>query len=155
MEFVLIVSKIEKIGYSEAIASMKETILLVDDESIFNFISTKVLEGLGVSDEIHSALNGNAALGLINDYLSRSRSLPRLILVDINMPVMDGFDFIYAFQSLDVHHKRTTILAILSSSVSQYDRDRALTLGIEHFLTKPLSEADLKKVLAAAGISFR
>lgn len=133
---------------------MKESILLVDDEAIFNFISTKVMESLGVSDEIHSALNGDNALQLINDYLSRSRPIPRLILIDINMPVMDGFAFIHAFHRLKIADSHKTVLAILTSSTSQLDRDRAATLGVEHFLTKPISEPELKKVLDAAGIGY-
>lgn len=131
---------------------MKESILLVDDESIFNFISTKVLEGLGVSDEIHSALSGTEALKLLNDYLSRSKVIPRLIFVDINMPVMNGFEFIYAFQRLNMPDKQRTILAILSSSVSPADRDRATTMGIKYFLTKPISESELRSVLLDAGV---
>ncbi len=109
---------------------------------------------LGVADEIHSALNGQSALDLLNDYLSRSRSIPRLILVDINMPVMDGFTFIHAFNRMHIPNKEKTVLAILSSSVSQFDRDRAQTLGVKYFLTKPISESDLRPILVEAGVKF-
>jgi CheY-like chemotaxis protein len=131
---------------------MKESILLVDDEKIFNFISTKVLEGMGVSDEIHAATNGNSAIELINNYFSGTRPIPRLILIDLNMPVMDGFAFIEAFQRLPIANKEKAVLAVLTSSSNQQDKDRAKALGIKHFLTKPLSEPDIRRVLEAAGI---
>jgi CheY-like chemotaxis protein len=131
---------------------MKESILLVDDEKIFNFISTKVLEGMGISDEIHTATNGNSALELINNYFSGTRSVPRLILIDLNMPVMDGFAFIEAFQRLHIANKERAVLAVLTSSSNQQDKDRAKSLGIKHFLTKPISELEIREVLVAAGI---
>jgi CheY-like chemotaxis protein len=131
---------------------MKDSILLVDDESVFNFINTKILVGLGVSDEIHTALNGNEALDLINNYYSGSQSMPRLILIDLNMPLLDGFGFIQAFQRLHIPNKDRVVLAILTSSVSEWDRERAQSLGIKHFLTKPVSEAALRAVLNEAGI---
>jgi CheY-like chemotaxis protein len=131
---------------------MKESILLVDDEKIFNFISTKVLEGMGISDEIHTATNGNSALELINNYFSGTRSVPRLILIDLNMPVMDGFAFIEAFQRLHIANQERAVLAVLTSSSNQQDKDRAKSLGIKHFLTKPISELEIREVLVAAGI---
>lgn len=132
--------------------TMKETILLVDDQEIFNFISTKVIQSLGVSAEIRSVLSATDALLLIEDYLLQSRAMPRLVLVDINMPVMDGFAFIEAFQRLEIQGGSKTVLAILSSSLAAKDHDRASELGIEYFLTKPLSETELKKVLTVAGV---
>jgi CheY-like chemotaxis protein len=131
---------------------MKESILLVDDEKIFNFISTKILQGMGVSDEIHTATNGDSAIELINNYFSGVRSIPRLILIDLNMPVMDGFAFIEAFQRLHIANKDRAVLAVLTSSSNQQDKDRARALGIKYFLTKPISEREIRDVLVEAGI---
>jgi CheY-like chemotaxis protein len=65
---------------------------------------------------------------------------------------MDGFGFIQAFQRLNITNKDRVLLAILTSSVSEWDRERARALGIKHFLTKPVSEIALKAILTEAGI---
>jgi CheY-like chemotaxis protein len=132
--------------------NMKDRILLVDDQPIFNFISTKVLQGLGVEDEIHGVQDGHQAIELITEYASSSRTIPRLILVDINMPVMDGFEFIRAFQKLAFPDKDRINIVILSSSMSPSDRETATALGIKHFLTKPISEPELLSVLKVVGV---
>lgn len=129
-----------------------ESILLVDDEAVFNFISTKVLEGLGVSNDIHTASSGPEALNLIDRYWSGTQTLPRLIIVDLDMPQMDGFAFIEALHQLPTERREKTLLAILTSSKSKRDMDRAQSLGIKHFLIKPLSETELKDLLQEAEI---
>ena len=131
---------------------MKESILLVEDEKSFNFITTTNIERLGIADEIHVALNGDEALTLINNYFSGSRPLPRIILLDLNMPILDGFGFIEAFQRLPIPNKQKAVIAILTSSNSREDKERAHSLGIKHYLTKPVSEKELRALFQSAGV---
>src|SRR5688572_22036260 len=119
---------------------MNNSILLVDDEHIFNFISSKILQGMGVTDNIHVALNGDEALNLLNSYFSGTQTVPRIIFLDLNMPIMDGFSFIEAFHRLAFAQKEKIVIAIVTSSQDPSDIHRAKELGIEHYLTKPLTE---------------
>ncbi len=126
--------------------------MLVEDEKIFNFITTKLLNGIWGNEEIMVAFNGKEALGLINDCFSGARSFPSLVLVDLNMPIMDGFTFIEAFKKLSLPADQKTTIAVLTSSKDEGDLARATALGIEHYLVKPVTESDLRTVMKAAGI---
>jgi CheY-like chemotaxis protein len=131
---------------------MNNSILLVDDDNIFNFLNRKVLVGMGVTDDIHVALNGNEALKLLNDYFSGTQSFPRVIFLDLNMPIMDGFGFIEAFQRLNSAQNESTLIVIVTSSQNPDDLKRAKELGINHYITKPISENAIRSVLEAAGV---
>jgi CheY-like chemotaxis protein len=131
---------------------MQNGILLVDDDHIFNFINGKMLQGMGISDEIHIARNGKEALTLISKYFSGTQSLLRIIFLDLNMPVMDGFNFIEAFKRLNTPHKEKVVIAVLTSSTDPQDVKRAKGLGIEHYLIKPLTEMAIRSVLSTAGV---
>lgn len=122
--------------------------LLVDDDEIFNFISTKTLEKLGIAQDIHSALNGQDALALINDYFSHSRSMPDVILLDLNMPVLDGFGFIEAIKKLNLPGLDRVKIIVITSSHSPRDIERVKQLGIKHYLTKPISQDALLAAIA-------
>ncbi len=84
---------------------MKKNVLLVDDDHIFNYLNERIIQRMGFSDEIHSARNGQEAIDLLNRYLSGSSSLPDIIFLDLNMPVMDGFAFIEAFKRMNMPGK--------------------------------------------------
>jgi CheY-like chemotaxis protein len=123
------------------------SVLLVDDDAICNYLATKVLQKLGVEMEIHTAVNGKEALNLFNSYYQGSTPLPAVILLDLNMPIMDGFGFIEAFRRLDLPRKDEVRIIILSSSTDPADVEKAKTLGVNKFLSKPLREDLLRDAL--------
>lgn len=126
-----------------------KNILLVDDDNIFNFLNTNLLRQSGRADEIHTALNGKEALDLLNNYYMGTASFPDVILLDLNMPVMDGFSFLEAFQKINLPRKENVSIIIVTSSHDPHDMARAKALGITHYLTKPLSEESLLGALEA------
>lgn len=126
---------------------MKKNILLVDDDSVFNFINRKVLETMGIADSIHTALNGKEALDLLNGYLSGSNAVPDVIFLDLNMPIMDGFAFLEAFKRVNIPNKEMVSIVIVTSSTDPADIAKAKAMGIDHYLTKPVSEAAIRGAL--------
>lgn len=126
---------------------MDKRVLLVDDDKICNFITEATLNRLGIAKEIHSALNGKEALDLLNDYFTGDRAIPDIILLDLNMPIMDGFQFIEAFKRLDYPKKDKVLIVVLTSSENPEDIIKAKKMGVDHYLTKPLNEAKLLAVL--------
>lgn len=124
-------------------------VLLVDDDRIFNLLSSKALERMGVVNEIHVAVNGKEAIDLINNYFQGTKTLPDIILLDLNMPIMDGFEFIEAFKRLNVNGKESVKIIVVTSSQDPQDMQRVRSMGVANYLTKPITESDLLKVITA------
>jgi CheY-like chemotaxis protein len=74
-------------------------ILLVDDDEINNIICYSHINRLGIAEKIQTARNGLNALNFLRRYHIQYRSLPELIILDIEMPVMDGMEFLKAFNN--------------------------------------------------------
>ena len=123
---------------------MKKNVLLVDDDKISNFINSKVLSRLGLVREIHTAINGLDALDHIKDQYKEG--ILEVIFVDLNMPVMDGFQFIEAFLKLDDAITSKAKLVIVTSSEAIEDIRRAKQLGIKNYLIKPIQEEDVLRI---------
>lgn len=119
-------------------------VLLVDDDTICNFLSAKMLERIGYGDNVHTALNGRQA---IDKYLRGAEPLPDVILLDLNMPVMDGFTFLETFREMNLPNKEQIKIIVVSSSGSPQDIDRARRLGVRQFLTKPVEANRLREAL--------
>tara|TARA_B100000508_G_C11444908_1_gene270841 strand:+ start:1118 stop:1519 length:402 start_codon:yes stop_codon:yes gene_type:complete len=126
-----------------------EEILLVDDSEGTNDLNTLLLTEMGVVNKISTALNGKLAL----DYLTAKDDEgnypnPDLILLDINMPVMDGYQFLDAYKNLDEEMKADKIIVMLTTSINEIDIEKAKAYGYAkgyHF--KPLDEDKMQKIL--------
>lgn len=126
-----------------------KNVLLIDDDILFQYLGKRMLEGLGILEErIDTATDGEQALNLFNDYYSGTRALPEVILLDLNMPIMDGFGFLEAFRRLDLPKKADVRIVIVTSSDNPADVARARELGITHYLTKPVDKSALKLALS-------
>jgi len=119
----------------------------VDDDKTFNFLHARMLEISGISDQIRTTLNGVQALELLKKS-SLEENLPDVILLDLSMPVMDGFGFLEAFKNADIPDKDSISIIVVTSSSDNRDRNKAKELGIERFLTKPVSEKELIETIS-------
>lgn len=122
-------------------------ILIIDDDSVCNFISTRIAETSGFLRDIRSVSNGKGALEIFDQAGKGIIAAPDIILLDLNMPVMSGFDFIRALNRLEVPNKESISIIILTSSDNIVDRQHAVALGIKHYLLKPLTLNNLQSVL--------
>src|SRR5688572_12967290 len=98
-------------------------ILLIDDEPVFNFLHTEIILSSDVDCEIETALNGQQALDIIGKNFKQDNRIHDVIFIDINMPIMNGFEFISSFETLEVVKKGKTILAVVSSSLNVRDEE--------------------------------
>ncbi len=126
---------------------MNKSVLLVDDDKICNFITESTLTHLGIAKVVHSALNGQEALDLFNSYFQGDVAIPDIIFLDLNMPIMDGFQFIDAFKKLDFPKKENILIVVLTSSMNPDDIQKAKSLGIDHYMTKPINEEKIMTLL--------
>ena len=124
-------------------------ILLIDDNETSNFLNERLLRRLNLTDHILVLSNGKQALDYLEN-LSRQGGhagiKPELILLDINMPVLDGFEFLELFQQLDARFRQGIHIAMLSTSNHPQDTGKASTFQA-HYLTKPLTIEKVEALL--------
>lgn len=124
----------------------KVNLLVIDDDDINIFIIKKIVEKTGFDIDMVSKSNGQQAIDYIKDTLASNGKLPQLILIDINMPVMNGWEFIEAYQTLDI--QEAVDLYILSSSVYENDIEKTKTYAsVKGFISKPLSMERLTELI--------
>jgi CheY-like chemotaxis protein len=116
---------------------MKKRILIVDDDQLLNKINEKVLHAAGLVKELHIVINGKQAIDYLANRIEKDYPMPDIIVLDLHMPVLDGFAFIEAFNRLNFHGKSNIELVVFTSSSSIKDKQKAIALGIQHYLNKP------------------
>jgi CheY-like chemotaxis protein len=124
-----------------------QNVLLVDDDQVSNFLSKKMLERIGYAGQIHATQNGKEAIELLTEHWRQDHPLPNVILLDLNMPIMTGFDFIEAFNKLDFPDKENVKIIIVTISLDYMDWMKSQQMGIKRYLSKPLSENALRTIL--------
>lgn len=117
-----------------------ECVLLIDDDKVTNFYNKRVVAKLDNFKEINAVTNGQKAL----DYLKESQNglckKPDLIFLDINMPAMNGWEFIEEFKKLDSRFTSNIKVVMLTTSDSPKDYKRSLTIdSVDDYINKPLS----------------
>lgn len=121
------------------------SVMLVDDNDTDNFINKRIIELAGFSSDIVVKNSGKSALEFLNTNKDNPEKLPELIFLDINMPVVDGFVFLYEFEGFPDHVKEKSKIIILSSSDNKKDIDRIVDNEyVIKFITKPLTEEALE-----------
>ena len=121
--------------------------LLVDDDDICLFIHRRVLDLTGHCKSTHVASNGKKAIDFLTDAADGGLPMPDMILLDLEMPTMDGLGFLKAFQALDFVDKSRIAIVLLTSSACDHHKERALALGAVKCLSKPLTEEALHDVI--------
>ena len=127
-------------------AMLQKDILVVDDDSIANFLIERIVQSTGLARNISKALNGREALEVIKSKHDKPGSFPEVILLDLNMPLMNGFEFIKAYRELEIDGKDEILIILVTSSNDPSDIQRAKDLGIKYYLTKPLSADAIKGI---------
>jgi CheY-like chemotaxis protein len=119
------------------------TIILVDDDPINNLINKRLIGKLNVCEKVEDYLEAEKALERIKQ-LNKEKKV--LILLDINMPVMNGWDFLNFY--VENLSKRGDKIVMLSSSIDHQDRKKALSYEqVQAFLEKPLTVEKMKSIL--------
>jgi CheY-like chemotaxis protein len=114
-------------------------VLLIDDDHINNHLSKSVLEKLDFAEEIVIKTNGKEAINYLLTDCSLERKFPDLILLDLNMPVLDGFEFLDEFDKLKISKEHDIIINILTTSRNGDDIIRIKDLRKYHIINKPLT----------------
>ncbi|EKB50740.1 response regulator [Cecembia lonarensis] len=118
-------------------------IILVDDDPINNLINKRLIAKLEVAERVEDYLEAEKALARLQEL---DKNTKVLVLLDINMPVMNGWDFLNFYN--DQLAERTDKIVMLSSSIDFQDRKKAFSYKqVETFLEKPLTIEKMKSIL--------
>ena len=129
-----------------------KSILLVDDDPSTNFLHQHFLQEWGVTEKIFVAENGKEAIDFLASTPSFLAENPSLILLDINMPVMDGFEFLDKYEKLPPDMHASILVVMLTSSLHERDKKRAeIYKSLKGFLHKPLTEEDMRAIFTKLG----
>lgn len=113
-------------------------ILFIDDDEVQNFINSRIVEHLGVPINISCVLNGVEGLEFLEK--CQDEDFPEVIFVDIDMPKMNGFEFLVNYEKKYFKSCPNTKLYILSTSVSPKDKYLASTFSsVADYFEKPLT----------------
>jgi CheY-like chemotaxis protein len=120
---------------------MKKIIWVVDDDVIYQTIVKKLIQKSECFSAYSNLINGQVALtALYNTLETNNENLPDIILLDINMPVMDGWEFMEEFKTIKSKISKKINIYIVSSSIAIDDKNKAKTyIDIIDFIPKPIT----------------
>jgi CheY-like chemotaxis protein len=121
----------------------------VDDDSTTNYLNKLLLTtSMQVTANVLVAENGQEALATLAQTCTAPVSnCPQLILLDMNMPVMNGREFLAAYVQLPEAQRQSIVVVMLTTSLHERDRQLAGQLPIADFLNKPLTRAKMSDLL--------
>ena len=118
-------------------------VLIVDDDEISNYVTTVTIQHFHEYAEIKTALNGVEAM---NFFLQNPENVPEIIFLDINMPLMNGFEFLDWYESSVFNG--TTKICMLTTSVSRDDKEKAGEYAdVIDYIEKPLKYESINELL--------
>lgn len=121
-----------------------KTLTIVDDDDIFVFLTTKIIEQTNLVDLIKVFGNGLDAINFLKENKNNVDALPDIILLDLNMPIMNGWQFLEEYNKLNPTIGKKITIYICSSSISPDDITRAKTISeVSDYIIKPITKDKL------------
>ena len=116
---------------------------IIDDDNIFVFVLKKILEKNENFDQVLDFKNGEEVLDILSD---KNNAFPNVILLDINMPVIDGWQFLEQIEKLP--NKEKLNVFIMSSSIDANDIEKSKSFStVKDFISKPINNEKLNKLI--------
>jgi CheY-like chemotaxis protein len=124
-----------------------KTLGIVDDDEIYTFLIKKSIEQTNFVETIKVFHNGLDAIDFLKKNAANYDSLPEIILLDLSMPIMDGWEFLEEYILLSPKLGRKITIYIISSSISPYDIAKAKSISfVSDFIIKPVSKEKLIEI---------
>lgn len=121
-----------------------KNLTIVDDDDIFVFLTTKIIEQTNLVDLIKVFGNGLDAINFLKENKNNVDALPDIILLDLNMPIMNGWQFLEKYNKLNPTIGKKITIYICSSSISPDDITRAKTISeVSDYIIKPITKDKL------------
>lgn len=128
-------------------------ILIIDDDEINNFIAAKLIDKIPPKATVSTRLNGQEGIEFIKSCIGNEKQLPDIIFLDINMPVMNGWEFLEEFEIIKDKFSKNIIINMLSSSVYNDDISKSQTYStVNKFISKPLTIEKIKDLYTSLNL---
>ena len=125
-------------------------IWIVDDDDIYTRLLKKSIAKLNLASTVNSFENGKVALESLHEQLDSNGSVPDVILLDVNMPVVDGWGFIEEYSEISTTALSNTDVYFVSSSIASEDRQKAVKYKeVKDYIVKPIDAITLVKIIDA------
>lgn len=132
-------------------SSQGEIVAIIDDDRVFQKLTWMKITRKNYARKVLMFSDGEQAISFIRDNASNVDELPDIILLDLNMPVMDGWDFMDAFVKMRPHIGKKITIFIATSSVNPEDQRRAVEVSaVTDYVIKPISDASLYRLFSTA-----
>lgn len=134
-------------------SNIKPTVLIVDDDSVYRFAAVKIIAATEMAGNIIECNDGQEALTFLKKNIDTPENLPDIIFLDINMPVMNGWDFLKVFSVLAHQLPKTIHIYVVTSSIDRTDVDRAKEFGVvTDYIVKPVTKETFSRLLSAVRV---
>ena len=122
-------------------------VLLIDDNEVDNYLTERVIAGSDFANKIDTCTSGQKALDYLRSRFHDLEQIPNIIFLDINMPVVDGFVFLFEWEDFPVEVKNKCEVVVLSSMLHNDIIDKITNdKNVKEFIPKPLSQSALKRL---------
>lgn len=125
-----------------------ETFCIVDDDDIYQFTTSLLLKKTDLVNKIIVFSNGLKAINFLKDEMGTKENIPDVLFLDINMPVMDGWEFLEEYLLIKPMMPKTVVIYMVSSSVDEKDVLKAKSISaLSGYLVKPISSQNIMEVI--------
>ena len=125
-------------------------ILLIDDDRIYQFAARKTIEATGFADKILIYSNGEEAINYLKHNIKNNTSLPDVIFLDVNMPVMNGWEFLEEYSHLKQDLSKPVLIYVVSSSVDEFDVSKSRQYDtVKGYIVKPVLREKFRQILSS------
>lgn len=123
-------------------------ILLIDDDEATNYIHKRIISEVGCAEKVVAVQSGQAALDFLNESTNGHHPKLDLIFLDINMPAMNGWEFLKHYKNLSASKRAKVVLVMLTTSLNPDDLELATKIDeVNGFESKPLTAEKMKSTL--------
>tara|TARA_Y100000782_G_C10188796_1_gene268910 strand:+ start:13269 stop:13682 length:414 start_codon:yes stop_codon:yes gene_type:complete len=130
----------------------KKNFWVIDDDPVFQMIIQKLLMRIDFCGNVETSKNGMEAAAKMLEALESESSLPDFIFLDINMPIMDGWQFLERFTEPLKESQRIPAIFIVTSSIDESDREKAKSHPlVQGYITKPVKLEFLQSLRPESG----